>query len=193
VSNELRRRAATFSRLTLWPFLFFILIGLSVITSQAQDNVSSAAEASADVHFTIKTKTGSTIFRIGEVIPLELSFSSGAEKVFQINMASYDRSGRMSYETFLVEPESGWHDPLQNYFGSLSGGLGGGLTSFKFLSSQPIVLSLQLNEWVRFDVPGKYRLEVATHRVADIRGQDANAIGARGCISQEGSLTGSDR
>ena len=149
------------------------------MTSQAQQNASTAADISTEVHFTIKTKTGSTIFHIGEVIPLELSFSSSKEKTYQINMASYDRSGRMSYETFVVEPGSGWRDPLQDYFSSFFG-IGGGLTTFRFLSEQPIVLSLQLNEWVRFDAPGKYRLQVATNRVADIRNRDAGTIGGSG-------------
>ena len=87
-------------------------------------------------------------------------------------MATYDRSGRMSYEQFLLDPKEGTSDPLQLYFNSAWGYLGGGLTGIKFLSMSPIAIHLDLNEWVRFDQPGTYRLTVASHRVTDTRASD---------------------
>ena len=85
-------------------------------------------------------------------------------------MASYDRSGRMNYEKFLVEPADGTSDPLLVYFHSGSFFLGGGLTNFEFLSDTPYVIHLNLNEWVRFDKPGHYRLTVTSQRVSDALG-----------------------
>jgi hypothetical protein len=82
-------------------------------------------------------------------------------------MATYDRSGRMNYEQFLVSPTDDTHDPLQLYFGSVGGFLGGGLTSFKFLSATPIDIALNLNEWVSFDKPGVYDVKVVSRRVDD--------------------------
>lgn len=95
-------------------------------------------------------------------------------------MASYDRSGRMSYELLAVQPASGWVDPLKDYFNSLSGFFGGGLTTYKTLSDIPIVISMQLNEWVRFDAPGHYRVRLTTHRVAKIRRQGAGTSATEG-------------
>jgi hypothetical protein len=43
-------------------------------------------------------------FRIGEAIPLQLAFSSAVQERYQINMAQYDRSGRMNYEHFKLFP-----------------------------------------------------------------------------------------
>jgi hypothetical protein len=113
-----------------------------------------------------------TEFRCGEVIPLELAFTSATPDRYQINMATYDRSGRMSYEQFLLDPKEGTSDPLQLYFNSAWGFLGGGLTGFKFLSTSPTSIHLDLNEWVRFDQPGTYHLTVASHRTSDTRASD---------------------
>jgi hypothetical protein len=53
--------------------------------------------------------------QIGERIPIDLSFTGPGNKQFEITMSSYDRSGRMAYEQFDVEPNSGWSDPLTLY------------------------------------------------------------------------------
>ena len=95
-------------------------------------------------------------FHIGEKIPLELSYSTAVKDQYQINMAQYDRSGRMEYEHFHVTPEGGAVDPLANRVG----GIGGGLTGFKFLDVQPWTIMLNLNEWVRFTKPGEYLLTI---------------------------------
>lgn len=100
-------------------------------------------------------------FHIGETIPLELSFSSAVKDRYQVNMAQYDRSGRMEYEYFTVSPALGAVDPL----GTKHWAGGGGLTSYQFLSSVPWTTRLNLNEWVRFAQPGEYRLIVSSQRV----------------------------
>jgi hypothetical protein len=85
-------------------------------------------------------------------------------------MARYDRSGRMSYEQFSVNPDGSWGDPLRSYFNSSMGWMGGGLTGFEFLSESPTKISLELNEWVQFNRAGKYRVTVQTSRVGEISG-----------------------
>jgi hypothetical protein len=108
-----------------------------------------------------------TKYYLGEVIRLDLAFSSTAPKRYQINLARYDRSGRMNYEEFVVEPKEATQDPLQLYFSSIAGFLGGGLTGFEFLTLFPSVIHLNLNEWVRFERPGTYRVYVVSRRVSD--------------------------
>ncbi|MEJ2010544.1 MAG: hypothetical protein P8Z30_20720, partial [Acidobacteriota bacterium] len=112
--------------------------------------------------------TNSSTFHIGEVIPLELSFTSATPNRYLINMARYDRSGRMNYEHFVVSPRDGTRDPLRLYFNSIWGYLGGGLTGYKDLSLTPTLIHLNLNEWVSFDKPGKYELQVISRRVSDV-------------------------
>ena len=112
-----------------------------------------------------------TEFRIGETIPLRLSFSSAVEDRYHVNTARYDRSGRMEYERFSVSPASGAVDPLAGR----AGGIGGGLTSYRFLTAEPWTTTLKLNDWLRFTQPGEYELAVSSRRVA--RKDRSSALG----------------
>ena len=71
-----------------------------------------------------------------------------------------------------MEPDSGWSDPLKSYFSSFAGFMGGGLINFEFLSETPIRIALDLNEWVRFELPGKYRVQ----RFSYSRGRGASLV-----------------
>jgi hypothetical protein len=113
------------------------------------------------VVFLVSIAGNQTEFHIGETIPLQLAFSSPVKDRYQINMAQYDRSGRMNYEHFNISPAGGVVDPLEGHLG----GGGGGLTGFKFLTPEPWTITLNLNEWVRFIQPGEYRLTVTSDRV----------------------------
>jgi hypothetical protein len=100
-------------------------------------------------------------FRIGETIPLQLEFSSAVSERYQVNAATYDRSGRMEYERFTVSPSGGSVDPLApRAFGMM-----GGLTGFQFLSAKPWSIRLNVNEWIRFTRPGTYRLTITSRRI----------------------------
>src|SRR5207244_10958994 len=80
------------------------------------------------------------VFHIGETIPLQLSFSSSVKNQYQVNMAQYDRAGRMNYERFSVSPAEGAVDPLPaSYSGSM-----GGLTSFRDRKSTRLNCSHQI-------------------------------------------------
>ena len=124
---------------------------------QAQDPVALA----------VRTSGGQETFHIGERIPLELSFTSSSAS-YQLNTASYDRGGRLAVESYKIEPDQGWDDPLDLYFQSYGGFMGGGLSGFQRLSAAPSVIHRDLNEWVRFNQPGRYRLVVASSRVSRV-------------------------
>ena len=115
----------------------------------------------------VTTEGQRSTYQIGERIPIDLSFTGPGNKQFEITRSSYDRSGRMAYEQFDVEPNSGWSDPLALYFGSQRSFMGGGLSSLGILSPTPTVMHLNLNEWIRFDQPGSYTVVVTSHRVGD--------------------------
>ncbi len=100
-------------------------------------------------------------FRIGEAIPVELEFSTAVSERYQVNRASYDRSGRMEYERFTVSPSGGSEDPLA----PRAVGMMGGLTSYEFLGAKPWSLRLHVNEWIRFTRPGTYQLTITSRRV----------------------------
>lgn len=73
----------------------------------------------------------------------------------------------MNYELFIVEPKQAIQDPLQLYYNSIAAFMGGGLTSFEFLTVSPTIIHLNLNEWIRFERPGTYRVSVVSSRVSD--------------------------
>jgi hypothetical protein len=130
--------------------------------------VQSNQEAASYVKLVARTRDGQTTFHIGEVIPLELSFTSSAEKKYQLDMATYDRSGRLREESFAVEPRTGWVDPLDLYFRAWGGFMGGGGRGIQVLSAKPMVVYEELNEWVRFEKPGEYRVTVRSSRASTL-------------------------
>jgi hypothetical protein len=133
----------------------------------AQDRAVSASP-DADDGPQLRVSTPKRTYQQGELIPLDLSFTSKAPNSYRLNLASYDRSGRMSFETFLVEPTDGTADPLAAYFKSSTLLIGGGLSSMpRALSDSPAIIHLYLNEWVRFDKPGKYSLTIESRRVGE--------------------------
>lgn len=109
-----------------------------------------------------------TEFFFGEVIPLELKFTSTQPRIFLADSRLQDRVGRMNYtEEFVAAPASLSEDPLQGLPGG-QGGMGG-------LSGGPVVLSEKLfafervlNEWLRFREPGEYRVYAVSRRVSQV-------------------------
>ena len=125
--------------------------------------VAEPKQANLEVH----TDSGATTFHIGERIPLQLDYTAPPELHIFLDMATYDRSGRMPYETFAVSPSSSAKDPLKAYFGSSDGSTMGGLSSPpEELSARPITLHMDLNQWVRFDQPGEYAITVRSTRAS---------------------------
>src|SRR5215207_10184 len=135
---------------------FLLLVGLAAVHTSAQ----SSPPVDTNIVLKVSIANNQREFRIGETIPLQLSFSSTAKNQYQVNMAQYDRSGRMGYEQFSVTPSAGAIDPLPTYIGSM-----GGLTAFQFLTMEPWTLKINLNEWLRFTQPGEYRLIISSNRV----------------------------
>jgi hypothetical protein len=133
-----------------------LLVGIAVAHTCAQDT----PPVDRNVVLKVSIANDQREFQIGETIPLQLSFTSTVKDRYEINMATYDRSGRMKHEHFTVSPAQGAVDPFDMY-----GLVGGGLTSFQFLSPVPSTIKFNLNEWVRFTQPGEYRLIVSSNRV----------------------------
>ena len=138
-----------------------LMLLLLVVIPVVQTGAQSTPPVDPNVILAISLAHKQHEFHIGETIPLRLSFSSTVTDRYQLNMAQYDRSGRMNYEHFSVTPAEGAVDPLPTYTRSM-----GGLTNFRFLTPEPWTIKLNLNEWVRFTQPGEYKLIVSSQRVA---------------------------
>ena len=148
--NVTMRQAAT---------LALLLVGRAAFASPPDP--CSLSSSVSDANITIAISAGRSTFREGEIIPLVLSFTSTAEKRYWADNRNYDRSGRLSIETYCVEPEA--RDPLADYFRA-GVFMGGGLGSTHQLSREPFTATAELNEW-RQPEPGHYRLHVVSYRV----------------------------
>lgn len=125
----------------------------------------AAAKNPPGLSFLVRLKGGQTRFRQGEVIRLELSFSSSLPGTYHLDGATYDRSGRLEIDDFHLDPQGGASDPLSDYFNFRGGSVGGGLRANPVLEAKPYVVGAELNEWYRFERPGRYRLYVTSARV----------------------------
>ena len=82
-------------------------------------------------------------------------------KRFVVDGATYDRSGRLTIDEFLVEPNDAVIDPMLDYFAASGGFIGGGIRAMGVLGEKPFVVKLDLNEWLRFEKPGSTRCRCA--------------------------------
>ena len=117
------------------------------------------------VKLVVATEGDRRRFVEGEPIVLELRFTSALAAAYELDMGTYDRSGRLWSESFRFEPKDEVVDPLADYFGELRGGLGGIRPMPRVLSAEPVTVKVVLNEWARFAGPGTYRFFVSSTRV----------------------------
>ncbi|MDQ6788334.1 MAG: hypothetical protein M3033_16135 [Acidobacteriota bacterium] len=119
-----------------------------------------------DVDFTIKFKNDQTKFRQGEIIPVELRFSTSTENRYNFLNRAYDRSGRLYLDGFVIDKEEKTFDPLYDYFNRSGMLTGGGLYSVPTLTSTPQIINYELNDYLSFKEVGKYRIYIASPRVS---------------------------
>jgi hypothetical protein len=136
-------------------------IGLAALVLAASSLSAQEPRPALDV----QTATGQSTFHVGERIPLKLTFTSPNDTQYAVAPWSNGRGGEFDFETFDVSPSTGWSDPLATYFAQDFVRTGHGWSWPPLLKSKPIEVSLDLNEWVRFDQPGAYRVKVFSHRV----------------------------
>ncbi|HEY4837298.1 MAG TPA: hypothetical protein VIH72_01745, partial [Candidatus Acidoferrales bacterium] len=133
------------------------------VRAQEMPAPEMAAQQNSGATLTIRFADASSRFHVGEVIPIELSFSASVPDAFEYSTANYDRSGRLNIEQFHVTPAG--RDPLHNYYSSLQMMIGGGASSNGILTNTPYVIREQLNEWIAPDKPGHYSVNVTSGRV----------------------------
>jgi hypothetical protein len=170
-SISLTRAILSKSGLTALLLLSSLAAGRIVGATQTQSETAAQAKQESefdakrregeaknppDISFTIRLAGDKKQFRQGEIIPLELSFASSRVKAYRMDAATYDRSGRLHMDKFHIEPETGFVDPMYDHFHSGGVFLGGGLRGIPELEEKPRVITYEINEWFRFDKPGKY-------------------------------------
>jgi hypothetical protein len=145
----------------------FLLLAASLPAKFAyaeDESCSATISIPGDVSLLLTLKDGRSVYHQGEIIPLQLAFTSSTEKKYNLNTRNYDRSGRLNAESFCIDPDAS-HDPLADYYSSgLFGFIGGGLGSEHSLDQTPYLVNLELNEWQSLP-PGSYTLRVVSHRI----------------------------
>ncbi len=120
----------------------------------------------SDLHFRLGTTAGARKFHRGERIPLTLEFWSDSPDKYKLNGATYDRSGRLPTEEFVLDRDD-VADPYVDYFATgVLGGIVGGLRGNPVLDTKPYRIELNLNDWFRFDRAGTYRVYLKSHRLS---------------------------
>ncbi len=125
-----------------------------------------------DVRFELSLPGGKSEFWMGEIIPLECQLSALSPKRWAADSRMYDRVGRLNFtEEFHLDPADKVVDPLEGLPGA-GGGMGGISGGAAILGDEPFVYERDLNEWIRFLEPGKYRLYVTSRRALRILGSE---------------------
>jgi len=139
-----------------------------------------AAKNPPGIHLGLRVKGGRTRFHIGEVIPLEAAFSDSAPGGYRVNIDPGNRDLPWSSDAFVVDLPAEAPDPLAPlYDGSHGMGYDGPGPQWRELSGAPVAVSLDLNQWRRFDRPGIYRLYLTCARIAS-RKRDEHGIALDG-------------
>ena len=118
----------------------------------------------AQAGVTLEVVPAKHTFFQGEPVRLTLRFHTEEPGVFAVNNASGDRSGRLSIDRFHLDHWEWTTDPLAGYYRVIGGYIGGGLSAEIELDSV-VDIPVVLNEWVRFDRAGPYRIHVESQRV----------------------------
>lgn len=122
------------------------------------------AQGPADLQVQFRSATGSSRFRVGEVIPVEVLVSSTTSNRYLEPCALFNETGFgfprcrfLSQWSFAITPVGGWVD-----FG---GPRQGGGPAFDVpnpdLTSQPVTFSYVLTSRYRVDKPGEYRVRLS--------------------------------
>jgi len=152
--------------------LFFLLCPLTVIgqSEQNQDKTEDTFVAQhreamrknpEGVSFTLRLVEDKLQFKPGEIIRVEFSFTSDLPNTYDLDGSSVDRVNSIARDKYFLDHKNGVVDPLRDYwFGAVSI-----ISSNPTLSEKPHKRTFDLNEWFRFDQPGKFRLYVTAPRV----------------------------
>ena len=138
-------------------------MAIAIVTALSSFLLPSFGQPDPAPSVKIRFENKTNRFQVGEVIPIELSFTGPVSKGYKISMRTYSRSGRLGLEVLHVSPPG--RDPLYNYYKSGFGFIGGGIGGEQVLDNKPVIIRVELNEWVALDAPGSHTLYITSSRV----------------------------
>ena len=146
-------------------------------------HAEAAARNPSDLHLRLSLAGGRTEFHPGELIKVQYELTSDSPDKYRSGDLWFDASDRSRFESVISDRPADSADPLEGHWtiweALYTAHVTRRLGSWKNLTQSPLVESWDLNEFLRFDRPGKYRIYAVTrHVVADWSpGRDAYAGG----------------
>ena len=118
-----------------------------------------------DLQFRLTFVSGLQIYRIGESIPMQITYSSDAEQKY------YGTFMNPQPEFTSVKIQITPHDGVVNPRSLLEarGWAGSIISSRGYLKPQPRTLSFDLRSWYRFEKPGHYTIVVTSEQIQRIK------------------------
>jgi hypothetical protein len=152
-------------RFTRWMILAIMAACFSIQShGQSKPSLASPDTSKPKVNLQLRIDEGRTSFHIGEIVPIELIYSSSeSTKV----LFGEDCMGHGTYK-FRATPDSFIDRVSELDAAGFGGGMGMNCHGFrpdaKDLSKKPYVISLILNNWFRMETAGHYKIAVTAHR-----------------------------
>ena len=146
-----------------------LICGFVTVSSSGLFRAASQAPAPTPPNipardFVIRFKDGQVKFRQGEIITLELGYGADPEATAKRFPDDPDQPG-LAVKRFELSPRTGVVDPLRDYLSTVGGWSGVPPRMFPFVKAGGSWAAAAMNEWFRFDRPGKYRLDVLAYAV----------------------------
>ncbi len=135
-------------------------------------HAEAASRNPSDLHLRLSFAGGRTQFHLGEAIKIQYELTSDAPGKYKSGDLWYDLSERSRFESFVSDRPADSADPLEGHWTIWETLYSAHMTrrsgSWKDLTENPVVEPWDLNDYLRFDRPGKYRIYATTrHIVAD--------------------------
>ena len=140
-----------------------VLSSLSLQAGASQVPASASSDSSG-LSFVIRFKDGGVKFRQGEIITLELSYGADPQAPASRFITHPDKPG-LAVDRFVLSPHTGVVDPLRDFLRTVGGWSGPPPRSVPFVEAGGSWATADINEWFRFDKPGKYSLSVLAYPV----------------------------
>lgn len=149
---------------SVWAAICLLTACLGLLPADAD---AAVAANPLGISLTLSITGGRAVFHRGEVIPLTAAFGASVPGRYDLNTDPGNRDLLWNSDTFHCD-SPGATDPLRVYydreFGMAYSGSG---PRFEPLMAKPTAIGYTLNEWLRFDVPGHYRVSLTSGRVVD--------------------------
>jgi hypothetical protein len=138
----------------------FLSLALLIFCCAAPAIVFAQVPANDDLSVRLSLADGKSVFRAGEAITLVLSFTAHGPG-YQLNSTVTKPASPI--DEIMLSPTSSSFNWLDQYSGRHR--YAPDHSHMGTLSANPALIKLKLNDWFRFDKPGRYTVRVKTNRV----------------------------